>query len=122
MENDLNKLIQKFKRTLQGALLSCDLWEKDSLVSIATYNSNPKCAEFLGKLTLEIHDNLEKIGLPDFGKYQVIDLEMDSLLVIINLEQHLLGAIIDKSKVTYGVLLAMIIPDIVNEYQMFYKE
>ncbi len=117
MNNNLKQLVDEFGIVLGEALLSCDLWEKKSLLSIAGINHNAEFSSRIGKVMLNLEENIEILGLPPVGKYHFVDLEMNALLLMVNLgDVHVLGCLIDKSKVVYGTLLHMIIPNIIATY------
>lgn len=50
------------------------------------------------------------LGFPLFGKYQIIDLEMDTIMLIINNGDYIWENLIDKSKVTLGFLINIAMP------------
>lgn len=58
-----------------------------------------------------------KLGLPPIDNFQMIELEMDTLFLAVYLDDnHILTSIVDKSKVTYGLLLDMV-PDLITEFK-----
>ncbi len=116
MDNQsLNIAIKKLKDNLGDALLSSSIWSKEDCFSLASYNSTEDFVPLLGNNIKNLEQVLTEIGLPTFGNYQFIELDMDTFLLIINFEgEYFWGNIIDKSKVTIGLLFHIIIPKAVN--------
>lgn len=111
--SNYNDLMKEYNEMLEGALLSCDLWEVESLKSVANYNKNLQ-ADSLKEVIVKIFNLVEELGLPPIGEYQLIDLEMNTAILAINLnKKHVLMSVIDKSKVKFGALISIIIPDII---------
>lgn len=117
MKNELNNLIVEFTKKLGGALLSCDLLSTKEYKILASYNSNVQATVILGKLIIDFRNTIEKLGLPPVEKFQIINLEMNTLLLAVYLDNdHILSSIIDKSKITYGLLFS-IIPNLVADFE-----
>ena len=119
----LKKSIEDFKTDLDGALLSCDIWDKASGLSIASFNPNEKYTALFGRIVNNMETSLNDLGFPAFGEYQIIDLEVDAMLLIINVDgKYLWGNLIDKTQTSLGLLINISIPkartsliDAVNE-------
>jgi len=106
-----NKAIEDFKTDLDGALLSCDIWDKETGFSVASYNPNEKYAALFAHIVNSMEKSLNELGFPNFGEYQIIDLEMNSLLLIINGDgKYLWGSLIDKTQTSLGLLINIYIP------------
>lgn len=107
----LDKAIEHLKKDLGEALLSSNIWNKDACLSMASYNSNDNYAALLGNVLNEMEQTLTELGLPTFGNYQIIELDMDTLILILNFEgEFFWGNIIDKNKITIGLLFLIVIP------------
>ena len=107
----LNKSVEEFTKDLDGALLSCDIWDKESGLSVASYNPNEKYTALFGRIVNEMESSLSELGFPNFGEYQIIDLEMNSMLLIINGDgKYRWGSLIDKSQTSLGLLVNIFIP------------
>jgi hypothetical protein len=112
MSNKFKKVIEVLKNDLEDGLLFCDVWSKDTDLSVASFNPNEKYTALFGRVTKNMEKALNDLGFPEFGEFQIIDLEADSLLIILNLKKDfLLGGLIDKSEVTLGILLNIAIPN-----------
>jgi len=115
--SELDKFVIEFNKKLEGSLLSCDLWLTKDYTIVASHNSNKTAVITLGKLIMELRSSIEKLGLPPVKNYQIINLEMNTLLLAISLDDdHILSCVIDKSKITYGMLFA-IIPSLIADFK-----
>lgn len=111
----LKESIELFKNELDGALLSSDIWEKESGLSIASYNPNEKYVALFTRLTNNMDRDLEDIGFSAFGEYQLIDLENGTMLIVLNFEgKYLWGSLLDKSKLSLGRLIYIAMPKAQN--------
>ena len=118
----LQAAIDHFKEELGSALLSANVWEKESGLSLVTYNPNEKYTAIFSRLTNDLENALDDLGLPPFGGYQLTDLQMDTLLLLINLDgKYYCGNIIDKSKITLGFLINVSIPNFQKEMKAALK-
>ncbi len=117
MNTNLKLLVEGFKKDVGSALLSCDLWVTESNISVFSINQNIKYTVTFGKLIKDLEKGLESLGLPGLGKYQITDLEMNTMLVSLNLgNKYVLGCILDKTKIAFGTLLHIAIPNAINNY------
>ncbi len=108
----LNLAIDKLKTDLDTGLLSVDIWDNNTGLSLASYNHNEKYSAIFGRIMNEIDKGLGDLGFPEFGEFQVIDLEMGSMLVFVKAKNKLFAScLIDKTKVQLGYLLAISIPE-----------
>ncbi len=116
--NKYTRTIESLKNDMEDGLLFCDIWSKETGLSLEGYNPNAKYSALFGKITQSMEKALNDLGLPLFGKYQIIDLEADAILFIINLdEKHLLGGLADKNLVNMGILLNFAIPNAIETFK-----
>ncbi len=107
----LKKSIEDFKTDLDGALLSCDIWDKTTGLSIASFNPNEKYTALFGRIVNNMESSLSELGFPSFGEYQITDLEVGAMLLIINVDgKYLWGSLIDKTQASLGLLINISIP------------
>ncbi len=112
------KTIESLKSDLGSALLSVDIWDKKSGLSMASYNPNAKATAILDKIVNDFENSLIELGFPGLNKYIVADLDDDISLVIINLDDgYMAGNIIDKSQTTLGVLFNVAIPGAIESFE-----
>jgi len=115
MDNTYKKVIETFKNDLEDALLACDIWDKKSDLSLESYNSNPKATALFGRISNNFEKSLDNLGFPKLNKFIIADLDANSMLVIINLnDKNFMGAIVDTSQVSLGVLINLAIPNVLE--------
>ena len=112
------KVIETFKNDLEDALLACDIWDKKSDLSLESYNSNPKATALFGSILKNFENHLENLGFPKLGKFIIADLDVNSMIVIINLnDNNFMGSLIDSSQVSLGILINIAIPNVLELYK-----
>ncbi len=118
MKNKYKKTVNSLQENLEDGLLFCDIWSRETGLLIDGYNQNPQYSALFGRISNNIEKALKDLGLPDFGKYQIIDLESDTLLFMVRLdEEYLLGGLVDKNIVNMGLLLNIAIPEVLKTYK-----
>ena len=114
----MESLLTKFNKDIGSALLSSDIWQNDTGESLASINRNINFSEVFRNVCNYIEKNLEAIGLPPVKNYQIIDLEMETILLFVKLdEKHTFGCIIDKSKVALSTLTNITVPNLINWFE-----
>ena len=117
-DNKFKNTVDALKNDLEEGLLFCDIWSKETGLSLEGYNQNAQYSALFGRVSKSIEKTLNDLGLPAFGQYQVIDLEADALLFVLNLdENYLLGGLVDKNIVNIGLLLNFAIPNAHKAYK-----
>ena len=113
----IKNVIESLKNDLEEGLLFCDVWSNDTGLSVDSFNPNPKYTALFWKITKDLHKALNGLGFPDVGKFQIIDLEADTMMLLIYLdEQYTLGSLIDKNEVSLGIVLNIAIPNVFESY------
>jgi len=108
----LNKAIEKLKTDLDTGLLAVDIWDNKTGLSLASYNYNDRYSAIFGRIMNEIDRGLKDLGFPEFGEYQIIDLEMGSMLVFVKAKDKLFAScLLDKTKIQLGYLIAITLPE-----------
>ncbi len=119
MEKKIQNIIKDTQDELGPSLLSCDIWMKESGLSIGGYNQNEKFTLLMNTLMTSFQKGLESLGFPPIGKYQIIDLDMNSLILIINLnEKQIASLFLDKSNISFGTLFHSIIPRFIKNMEI----
>jgi len=119
----LKESIALFKKELDGALISSDIWDKKNGLSIAAYNPNAKYVALFTRLINNMGQDLKEIGFSAFGEYQLIDLEGNTLIFVMNFnEVYLWGSLLDKSKLSLGQLLFIAMPKAQDSLKQAIKE
>lgn len=115
----------KFKKTidsllndLEEGLLFCDIWSNKSGLSVESHNPNPKYTAHFWRLTKDMKKTINNLGFPELGEFQLIDLQADSMLFLLYLdEDYTLGGLLDKNEVSLGLLHNLAIPNAFEVYR-----
>lgn len=107
----LNKAVDVLKEDLGESLIGCDIWPTGTGQSIAGYNSQPKATALFEQVTEYMKKTLSGAGFPGLNKYYMLDLEADSLVIVLQFEKHQWGILVNGQKVQLGLLLNIAIPN-----------
>ncbi len=115
-------IIQYLKENLGQGLLFETIWSTDTGMSIEEYNFRENNVIYLDNIMTCVNKNLNELGLPQLGKYQLYFLESEAVLVIIKLDEHnVFGMLVDLTLTKIGILLNIIIPDIIARWNEFHQ-
>ena len=110
---DVKKLkssIEILKDDLGEALIACDIWPTGTGQSIAGHNTQPKATALFEQVTEYMNKSLSGSGFPSLGKYYMLDLDSDSLIVTLIFEGYQWGILVNSTKIQLGLLLNVAIP------------
>ena len=107
----LNKSIEVLKEDLGEALVSCDIWPTGTGQSIAGHNSQPKATALFEQVTEYMKKTLSGAGFPGINKFYMLDLDADSLIIVLQFEKYQWGMLVNSQKVQLGLLLNIAIPN-----------
>jgi hypothetical protein len=111
----LNGCIELLRKQLGEALVATSIVSMSDAQSIADFNSKTGAASVFIQVTEFINESLKK-GYPPLGKYYLLDLENDRLLIFLPLGEYQWGIAVDSSKAKLGLLLNVVIPEIVGAF------
>ena len=113
----LNQAVEAMKKDLGDGLLATDIWIVADGVSIAAYNPQPKATALFNQLTSYLADTLRDSGFPGLGKYYLLDLVDNNMVIILPMGEYRWGMLIDSSKIQLGLLLNIVIPKIIDAFE-----
>jgi hypothetical protein len=113
----LNETIESMTTDLGESLLATDIWTVADGFSIAGYNPQPKAAALFNQLTSYLNDTLQGSGFPGLGKYYMLDLLDNKLVIVLPMGEYRWGILVDNSKIQLGLLLNIIIPRIIDAFE-----
>ncbi|MCI5123396.1 MAG: response regulator, partial [Candidatus Electrothrix sp. AR5] len=113
----LNETIESMTRDLGNGLLATDIWTVADGFSIAGYNPQAKASALFNHLTSYLNDTLQGSGFPGLGKYYMLDLLDNKLVIVLPMGEYRWGILVDSSKVQLGLLLNIIIPRIIDAFE-----
>jgi len=98
-------------------LLATDIFTVSDGISIAGYGSQDAAVILFNELTDFIANTLSNSGFPSLGKYYLLDLVDNHLVIIIPMGDYRMGIMVDSSKVKMGLLIGIIIPKIIDSFE-----
>lgn len=113
----LNQCVENLKRDLGEGLLATSIVSNTDGLAIASHNSSPKAAAIFASITDSINTGLAKGPYPPLGKYYILDLCDNKMLIFLPLGNFQWGVAIDTTKVKLGLLLNVVLPDMVNNFE-----
>ena len=106
----LEKCVDDLRALLKEGLLTADIWDRETGLSLAGYNAQPAAALF-NQVTGDIANTLEGSGFPKLGRFYLLDLQDDHSVLILQPRPELLyGMLLSSKKVNMGVLFSLAIP------------
>lgn len=109
----LNGCIDKLKKDVGDGLVAVSIVAVSDGQAIAEHNSNPAAAALFLELTDNIIKMLKKGPYPALGKYYLLDLAGDKMILILPLGAYQMGIAVDALKIKLGLLLNVIVPETV---------
>ena len=106
----LNNAVESLKADLGAGLLATDIFTTADGQPIAAYNSQPAAAALFCQITGYMKSALTDAGFPTLGKYYMVHLENNSLVVVMPVGDFQWGVLVDLSKTTLGLLLNVVLP------------
>jgi len=113
----LNQTIELMKKDLGEGFLATDIFTIADGVSVASYNGQPKACALFNQLTNYLSETLDGSDLPSLGKYYILDLVDNKMIVVLPMEEYRWGILVDSSKIMLGLLLNIVIPKIIDEFE-----
>lgn len=114
---DYQKTIDVIKQDFGNALLSSDIWDKTTGLSMASYNSNIKATVLFDKIVKGFESSLNDLGFLGINKYILSDLDDTTVLLIIKLDdRYFVSNILDKTQTSLGVIFSLVIPNAISSF------
>ncbi len=103
--------IDATKTTLRDGIISIDIWDKATGLSLTGWNGNPTAVALFNRMTTELDETLLGSGFPKLKDYYLVDLADDRSMVIIDHGDDLMqGWLLDTTRANPGILLGIAIP------------
>jgi hypothetical protein len=113
----LDQCVENVKRDLGEGCLATSIVSMSDGLAIASYNSSPKAAAIFSEITENISKGLAKGPYPPLGKYYILDLCDNKMLIFMPLGDFQWGVALDTSKVKLGLLLNVVLPEMINNFE-----
>ncbi len=112
----LESAVATAQSALGAALVSLDIWERDTGLPLVGINSQPTAAALLNQIADDLALALYDSGLPDIQRYLVVDLKQSRTLVVVVHSRDLLsGLVLDSQQTKLGFVLGVIVPRLVGD-------
>jgi hypothetical protein len=113
----LNQCVENLKRDLGEGLLATSIVSNSDGLAIASHNSSAKAAAIFTSITDSINAGLAKGPYPPIGKYYILDLCDNKMLLFLPLGTYQWGVALDSTKVKLGLVLNVVLPDMINNFE-----
>ena len=108
----LKEAVNVLNESLDGALMSADIWGSGTGTAIAGYNQNPQATALFDKVTDYMRKALKGAGFPDIKDYYLLEMENNAMVVVLQFKEQGFqwGILVDSNKVNLGMLLNISVP------------
>lgn len=111
--------IDQLKSKIGVGLIHTSIWSSSDGQALVAYNEKPKAVALLNELTQHLYKVLSESeeGFFELGRYYLIDLVKDNMVIIIYLGDYQWSILFDKKKVQLGLLLNVVVPNIIDVFE-----
>ncbi len=113
----LNEAVNIQKNDLGQGLLATDIFSSSDGQSIVGFNSNPQACALFNQISDYMKNALEESGFPPLGRYYIMDVAGDKMIVVILLGDFRWGMLIDRNKTQLGLLLNIAMPRMIKAFE-----
>lgn len=107
----LEKSVEDLRALLKDGLISTDVWDRETGLSLVGYNAQHEAVALFNQLTTELCATLDTAGFPALRSYYLLDLDGDNMVLILQHGKDLLqGLLMSSKKVNMGILFSIAIP------------
>jgi hypothetical protein len=112
----LSECIELLKKQMGSSLLATSIVSTSDAQAIADYNSKPGADSIFIEVTNLINDSLKK-GYPLLGKYYLLDLQENNMLIVLPLGEYQWVIAADTTKAKLGLIMNVVLPDAVSAFE-----
>jgi len=112
---NLNQVISSFRENLGEGLVGSGIWHASDGQQIAEYKSRPKAVALFNEVTRKLDKTLKNAEYPNLGKYYLIHLKNNHVVVVVKIGDYQQGALVDLSKTTMGILMSVALPQLLKD-------
>jgi CheY-like chemotaxis protein len=113
----LNKAIESLRESLGSGLLSTDIFGTEDGQPIVGINSKPEACAIFTQITDYLNKALKDTRLPEIGRYYLLDLVDQKMLLVIPMGDFIWSMLIDGNKTKLGMLLNLVIPKAIESFE-----
>jgi len=105
-----NAIVDDLKEVLGSALIATDSWITSD--GQASYNSQPKATALFNEITVSLRKSLKNADFPGLGKFYLINLDNNFIVMVVIQGELQEGMLVDMSKTTLGILINIALPKV----------
>jgi CheY-like chemotaxis protein len=113
----LNEAIETLRASLGDGLLATDIFSASDGQSLIGYNTNDAACALFNQVTDQLNKVMMSSGFPEIGKYYLIDLADDKMVLNIPLGEYQWLMLLHGADVKLGLLLNVVLPDILDAFE-----
>jgi CheY-like chemotaxis protein len=115
----LQEAVEQLKTKVGAGLIHTAIWTSADGQALVAYNEKPKAVALLNELTNQMYKVLSQSeeGFFELGRFYLIDLVKDNMVIIIYLGDYQWSILFDKKKVQLGLLLNVVVPNIIDIFE-----
>ncbi len=102
---------------LGNGLIASDIYSDDGLPVVEGYNSNPKATALFAGITDNIRKAVRNAQFPELGDYYVINLQADTLDIVILAPKFQWKLLINTDKIKLGYLFSIFLPEAIERFK-----
>lgn len=112
----LNRAVQKVRADLLGGLIAIDIADRQTGLSVASYNSQPTATALFAKVTRDLTRTLADAGYSPIRRYYMVELEDDRLVVVLRHgDAFQTCLLLDSNQIRLGWALGMVVPQLLED-------
>jgi hypothetical protein len=109
--------IEYAKEELGNGLIASDIFSDEGLPVVDGYNSNPKATALFAGITDNIRKAVRNANFPNLGDYYVINLQADTLDLIILAPKFQWKLLVNTDKIKLGYLFSIFLPEAIDKFK-----
>ncbi len=113
----LNEAMEEMKANVGPGLLSSSIVSSSDGQAIIHYQDNPRASALFTQLTTYLTRALKESGLPELGRYYIIDMTSNQTCIVIPLGDFWWGIFVDTQRSPLGLLLNIAIPRAIEVFE-----
>lgn len=115
----LEESITSTRQTLKEGVLSIDIWDKNTGLSLVDWQGNPTAVALFNQVLQDLSAILKASNFPLLKDYLYLDLKDNKSVVLISHGEELFeGWLLDSAKTNPGILLGIAIPKAIQKGKM----
>jgi hypothetical protein len=113
----LQECIEFAKEELGQGLIASDIYSEEGLPVVDGYNSNPKATALFANITEHIKRAVKNEKYPNLGDYYVINLQANTLDLVILAPRFQWKLLINTDKIKLGYLFSIFLPEAIQRFK-----